>query len=257
MRKIININIPEPCHENWQEMTPQEQGRHCKACDKTVFDFTNKTDEQIVKAFIKYDKLCGRFKSTQLNKDLVFARKSKNSYLSYLATGLLSLVTSLSFQKITAQEKPKTELTTNLEKKTQVKGKPAVSLLKTKILKGTVKDKQDLPLPGINIIIKNTTNGTQTDFDGNFEIEVKVGQTLSFSYVGLITEEILITEEVLKVDKIVKVLEEDPETMGEVVVVAGFPDYSWRHEQNKKTRKQKRLERKEARKKRKSERQNN
>ena len=32
--------INDPCHENWNEMTPQEQGRHCAKCDKVVVDFT-------------------------------------------------------------------------------------------------------------------------------------------------------------------------------------------------------------------------
>lgn len=40
MKKFYTINIPEPCHENWDAMTPNEQGRHCESCAKTVIDFT-------------------------------------------------------------------------------------------------------------------------------------------------------------------------------------------------------------------------
>ena len=50
-------------------------------------------------------------------------------------------------------------------------------------------DEQGLPLPGANVLVKGTTTGTQTDFDGNYEIEVKPGQFLSYSYLGYITKE--------------------------------------------------------------------
>ncbi|MFC5044203.1 TonB-dependent receptor plug domain-containing protein [Aquimarina hainanensis] len=53
-----------------------------------------------------------------------------------------------------------------------------------KKVSGTVTDNQGLPLPGVNIIIKNTATGTQTDFDGNYSINVNKGAVLSYSYVG-------------------------------------------------------------------------
>jgi TonB-linked SusC/RagA family outer membrane protein len=59
-----------------------------------------------------------------------------------------------------------------------------------KTISGTVSDDVGLPLPGANIIIKETNTGTQTDFDGNYTINVSVGQTLVFSYVGFDTQEI-------------------------------------------------------------------
>jgi len=43
-----HISIPKPCHENWDAMHPREQGRHCDACDKTVIDFTEKSEKEIV-----------------------------------------------------------------------------------------------------------------------------------------------------------------------------------------------------------------
>lgn len=49
-----------------------------------------------------------------------------------------------------------------------------------------------MPLPGTNVIVKHTTHGTQTDFDGKYKIEAEIGQTLVFSYVGFNTEEVKI-----------------------------------------------------------------
>jgi TonB-linked SusC/RagA family outer membrane protein len=59
-----------------------------------------------------------------------------------------------------------------------------------KTITGTVTDDTGLPLPGANVIIKGTSTGTQSDFDGNYSISADVGQTLTFSYVGFDTQEV-------------------------------------------------------------------
>lgn len=56
---------------------------------------------------------------------------------------------------------------------------------------GNVTDQSGLPLPGVSVVVKNTTNGTETDFDGNFSINTKVGETLVFSFVGMLKQEII------------------------------------------------------------------
>ncbi|MGB6153148.1 MAG: TonB-dependent receptor [Pricia sp.] len=57
---------------------------------------------------------------------------------------------------------------------------------------GTVLDEAGLPLPGANVVEKGTTNGTQTDFDGNYSLEVAEGATLIFSYVGFRSQEVVV-----------------------------------------------------------------
>ncbi len=57
---------------------------------------------------------------------------------------------------------------------------------------GTVKDDTGLPLPGVNILVKGTSTGTQTDFDGKYSINTELGQKLTFSYVGFETKEVKI-----------------------------------------------------------------
>jgi hypothetical protein len=64
----MKIYIPEPCHENWSAMTPNEKGRFCGSCQKTVVDFTNFTTYDIQNYFAKHygQKVCGRFNNEQL-----------------------------------------------------------------------------------------------------------------------------------------------------------------------------------------------
>ncbi|MEO2129317.1 MAG: carboxypeptidase-like regulatory domain-containing protein, partial [Christiangramia sp.] len=57
---------------------------------------------------------------------------------------------------------------------------------------GTVTDSDGLPLPAVNVLIKGTTTGTQTDFDGNYSIEASQGDVLVFSFVGLETTEVTV-----------------------------------------------------------------
>lgn len=60
-----------------------------------------------------------------------------------------------------------------------------ISFAQEKTISGTVSDENGIPLPGVNIVIKGTANGTQSDFDGNYTIVANVGSVLSFTYLGL------------------------------------------------------------------------
>lgn len=55
---------------------------------------------------------------------------------------------------------------------------------------GTVTEESSLPLPGVNVIIKGTSQGTATDFDGNYQLEANEGDIIVFSYVGYLTKEV-------------------------------------------------------------------
>ena len=93
-----------------------------------------------------------------------------------------------------------------------------------KNISGSVSDEVGLPLNGVNIIVKGSATGTQTDFDGNFNIKTSIGKTLVFSYVGFEAEEVLITEN----NNTIKVqLIEVAEAIGEVVIT-GFGKQSKR-----------------------------
>jgi len=85
-----------------------------------------------------------------------------------------------------------------------------------KTISGTVSDNSGMPLPGVNIIVKGTTNGTQSDFDGNYSINASVGSVLTFTYVGQKTVE----QTVGSANTINVTMEEDAAVLDEVVVTA-------------------------------------
>jgi len=59
-----------------------------------------------------------------------------------------------------------------------------VSFAQQKTVSGTVSDDSGVPLLGVTVVVKGTTSGTSTDFDGNYSIQTQEGATLVFSYVG-------------------------------------------------------------------------
>ena len=84
MDKSIRVQVKEPCHENWQNMTANEKGRFCGSCQKTVVDFTLMNDRQILDHLSKASgSTCGRFANDQLDRELkaqVVKPKSKWAY---------------------------------------------------------------------------------------------------------------------------------------------------------------------------------
>ncbi|MBT8279721.1 MAG: SusC/RagA family TonB-linked outer membrane protein [Bacteroidia bacterium] len=81
---------------------------------------------------------------------------------------------------------------------------------------GTVTEQSTAqPLPGVNVIIKGTSQGTATDFDGNYQISVNNGDVLVFSYVGFVTQEIIYTGQ----STIAVQLVEDAAVLDEIVLI--------------------------------------
>ncbi|KAA1242746.1 SusC/RagA family TonB-linked outer membrane protein [Aquimarina sp. RZ0] len=68
----------------------------------------------------------------------------------------------------------------------------SVSFAQEITIKGKVLDDKGLPLPGVNIVVKNTNNGTQTDFDGKYNIQASKGVMLIYSYLGFEDEEVVV-----------------------------------------------------------------
>ncbi len=331
MKKAIKISIPEPCHEDWATMTPTEKGKFCSVCTKEVFDFTETSDEELVKRVTQGKNLCGRFKKSQLDREVKLERKSKNSLLPYAASLLMPLsmmasevkndsstiekpfvslgigsnpiksiifvtgyvtdengnplqnaevvilekgnwvrtdehgfyslkcvsgstlfvkkgelrsqdvilgsknervditlipevrTISVTVGKIASVEKPESDLTEILNNRAPVCGLDTIENIKKQdstnvTIKGTVTDENNIPLPGANVIVKGTSMGTQTDFDGNYKIEVESNQTLMFSYLGYVTKEVVVSN---ISNSINLAMEPSHDILGELIVIAG------------------------------------
>src|SRR5690606_21602863 len=80
---------------------------------------------------------------------------------------------------------------------------------------GTIRDISGQPLPGVNVLVEGTTQGTQSDFDGHYSIRAAENATLVFSYLGMLTQKI-VTDARTTINV---TLREDVASLDEVVVV--------------------------------------
>ncbi len=84
----IKLLLPEPCKEDWDTMTPDEQGRHCVNCSKSVVDFTKFTDKELFDFFVKTkEHVCGRFNSLQLNRTIAIYEPADTSIFKRIFFG--------------------------------------------------------------------------------------------------------------------------------------------------------------------------
>lgn len=82
-------------------------------------------------------------------------------------------------------------------------------------INGTVSDTEGAPLPGVSVVIKGSTTGVSTDFDGNYNITAGPDATLLFSYIGYASLEIQVGQQT----ELDVTMQEDVSELDEVVVV--------------------------------------
>src|SRR5262245_51571681 len=100
----ISISIPKPCHEPWQAMKPETNGRFCDSCQHVVMDLTRASDAELVRLFTSDTKpTCARFDPNQLER-VLSNDPPVNRVIPTMAFS--SLLTILSPEKAAAQGAP-------------------------------------------------------------------------------------------------------------------------------------------------------
>ncbi|OQP62364.1 hypothetical protein A3860_28820 [Niastella vici] len=230
MSKAVQLHIPEPCHENWQNMTPQEQGRFCGSCQKIVVDFSVMSDKEILNYISSAStQVCGRFANDQLKRELSVAENKRRFSWAYIWNVLLAtfLVTESYAQgEPVMKKKPVTTNKPVLPNALPTMGTIAivepVELSLPREISGTIigsKSKQ--PMSGATVMIKGTGKGVVADALGNFRIQVEQQDTvtLEISYVGYQSQTLVFDNKTNWKNVNVILFEEDVVFTGEVLVV--------------------------------------
>ena len=217
MEQNLSITIGKPCSEKFNQFKQTETGGFCNSCKKDVVDFRNMSDEKLITYFKSKDgNTCGYFKTSQLKMYSELAKPSNVRRLHYLRIVGLAFISMLSLHSIQAQDNiPKTEV---VQKANKEKEKTVITEgIQNELLSGIVSDESS-PLPGVNILLKGTSIGTSTNFDGEFEFPkvLKEGDILVFSYLGFKAQSITIkkAQAFLKI----KMIEDTLCMLGEVEV---------------------------------------
>lgn len=216
MHNII-LSIPEPCHENWDNMSPTQQGRFCKACVKEVVDFSQMSDQEVLNYFIntKSANTCGRVYPDQLERTISEAmpvKRRKFWYWHYVAMFFVffsksAVVKAQGSLKLKGKMKPSTQHENDV----------------TRIITGTIKDSNGKGIAFANINIAKLSRGVTADANGNYAIKVEKGQSILLSSKGYFTKTILIADD----DHITTILDRNSidEPKQRVVAMAGGISY--------------------------------
>jgi len=92
-----------------------------------------------------------------------------------------------------------------------------ISFAQDRVVTGVVTDNSGLPIPGVNVLVKGTNLGTQTDMDGKYSIKASTSQTLVFNFVGMKSQEIVASSSPINV----KMKDDAVELEGVVVTALG------------------------------------
>ena len=205
MAKELQLKIAEPCHEDWNNMTPVEKGRFCDSCQKAVVDFTGMSDTQLVAFFKKPStgSACGRFYNDQLDRNLAVAGK-RMPWLKYFFQ--IAIPALLISSKTKAQGETRVIGDTVLCQSPKVMGKFAPvnkikEVLDTSKICGRVIEIGGTPIPGASIMIKGTILGVAADVNGEFKLQALPGwekMTLVISSVGFEVSEIVVNRSEFK-----------------------------------------------------------
>jgi len=225
MSAIKHIEIPNPCQQKWQEMTPNIEGRHCQSCKKTVVDFTQMTAGEIVAHLALNRHTCGRFEPHQLdliNQQLVsFNKFSITNWQKWaIAVWLLS---AISYFKADAQTKPQTLQTTDSVKQDKLSQviDSAAWADSVKTINGIVVDGKKESIPGVNIHIAGVSHNTITALDGSFKMTLPKGvKSITFIAIGFESKTVNVQPGDKNLGNVV--LNSMPAVLGEVMVNNGF-----------------------------------
>jgi TonB-dependent SusC/RagA subfamily outer membrane receptor len=210
----LQFSIPEPCHENWQQMTPTDQRRFCNACAKEVVDFSMMTDTEVLNYFttLTHEKVCGRALPDQLNRTISRPKDPKKRlfwYWNYIVMFFMFFGKG-SAAKAQGDVKATTELSPvkgNEINKTFA-GKIGEIKSESQVISGKVTDSDNNPVSFASIKIKSRTTGVIADAKGVFSIRINPNDVLIISGFGNKTTEVPFVNQkelnvVMEVDKYV------------------------------------------------------
>ncbi|HSY75997.1 MAG TPA: TonB family protein [Bacteroidia bacterium] len=167
----IVVEVPKPCHENWDKMTPNEQGRHCSSCNKTVVDFSKYTDKELFEFLSKIKgSVCGRFNPYQVNRPITVYQSENNSLWQKLMWGT-ALATSLAACNENRNNQNvvgKICLNDSTKRKSVNNTSPTNNYVSGKI----TDDHDGKPIAHLRVTIAGTKYTSITDSAGDFKIEM-------------------------------------------------------------------------------------
>lgn len=172
-------------------MTPNERGRFCGQCQKTVVDFTTMTDDEVLATLqATSGNTCGRFFAQQLDRPLQLGRLQRSWlrvkwFWAALLSGALfayrANAQTATYDDTVVVTVPKSRANVMTVGKVMVSAPPPI------VIQGQVTDEKGMPMVGVTVQVTGTSQGATTNGLGMYELRLKdpgPSVQLQYSYVG-------------------------------------------------------------------------
>jgi hypothetical protein len=167
-----SLSIPNPCNQNWDQMTVSGNEKYCSSCEKVIADLSKLSDEELILRIQEAGKgLCGRITPGQLHRVLYTTQVNKpNSlFLTGMTAGLLLAGLPEGY---TQNTEDKGHWNYHSPSDSTVKT-PAPKDTNVQLLQGRVVDKlTKTPIPGTIVFLNGTDKGAVTDSGGYFQLSI-------------------------------------------------------------------------------------
>ena len=187
MAKHYIIQVPEPCKQEWHTMSPEQGGRFCSHCSKTVTDFSKLSDEQIIKLLeSQTGNLCGRLNNSQINRVITNKQQLQGqTTVTKFFAALLLLLTSREAAAYNPPTRHQTFIQLPVLSNGNVQFPDYTDTSHVTDFSGKVLDSL-MHEPIVYAQIKNIRTGkfALTDKAGNFSIPASTGDTIKIVALG-------------------------------------------------------------------------
>lgn len=227
MKSTFTLAVKEPCKENFSNFSKTEKGGFCQSCEKEVIDFTKLSDPELIKHLSSNKNTCGMFKTSQLKTYETNALHTMNNSILHKGIAMMGFsLLALCATNVRAQEIVNTETPIEITSSNIMGDISYVETVQEKYtVTGSIVDEANEPLPGVNVVLKGTAVGTQTDFDGKFEFPQQLAENdiLVFSFIGYETKTYKVEASGnSNIDINISFDTYDVELMGEVVIGGAY-----------------------------------
>lgn len=188
MKTNVQLQIPKPCNQDWNQMKPNAEGRHCASCNNVVVDFTNWRDDEVLQYFSTLKtSVCGRLRDDQMHKPPLkpLNRKLKRFLVALVFAFVLTSADDLAAQASDSLKTPSLHQIDSTRNK--VSGE----------VYGKVTNEKDERLDFASVVVMQggiVKAGAKTDLNGNYKIKyLEPGRyILKATYLGYPPKEIAI-----------------------------------------------------------------
>jgi len=229
--KKVNLTNLKSCGQEWEKMKPCQGGRLCVQCNKTIIDFRKFSDSQVAEIHaLKTKPICGIYTDKQLELPTRNLQpKFKTQLFNSLAFSFFSF-----FSTVNSEAQTKIDTIAIVDDNIKRDSNSVVeqdSVAQNYFVQGVLLDENDEAVLFASILIKNTEEGTTTDFDGKFLLNVtdyfneNDKLVLKARYVGYLDKEITIDKRGMSsMDSVRIKMEPDPRLeFSEFVIIAKKP----------------------------------